>query len=71
MTKAYAGGPTLVAANLQYSGIVFSAIYGLVWFGDHIPLSGWLGMALIIASGITATVLRGRSQIGSQDNRPN
>jgi S-adenosylmethionine uptake transporter len=58
MTRAYSQGATLVVANLQYSGIVFGAIYGLVFFGDQIPTLGWLGMALIIASGIAATILR-------------
>jgi S-adenosylmethionine uptake transporter len=60
MTRAYASGATLLAANLQYSGIVFAGILGIVIFGDVLPLMGWLGMALIIASGITATVLRTR-----------
>ena len=60
MTRAYASGATMVVANLQYSGIVFAGIYSVVIFGDRLPLIGWLGMALIIASGITATVLRTR-----------
>jgi S-adenosylmethionine uptake transporter len=61
MTKAYTSGATLVVANLQYSGIVFAALYGLFLFGDQIPLLGWAGMLLIIASGITATALRNRT----------
>ena len=61
MTKAYTSGATLVVANLQYSGIVFAALYGLFLFGDQIPLMGWAGMGLIIASGITATALRNRT----------
>jgi S-adenosylmethionine uptake transporter len=61
MTRAYNKGATLVVANLQYSGIVFGALFGMVLFGDSIPLIGWAGMALIVASGIAATVLRTRS----------
>ena len=61
MTKAYSSGATLVVANLQYSGIVFAALYGLFLFGDQIPLIGWAGMGLIIASGIAATALRNRT----------
>ncbi|HEX5389136.1 MAG TPA: DMT family transporter [Burkholderiaceae bacterium] len=60
MTRAYASGATLVVANLQYSGIVFAALYGLAVFGDRLPWVGWAGMALIIVSGIAATVLRER-----------
>jgi S-adenosylmethionine uptake transporter len=61
MTKAYTRGATMLVANLQYSGIVFAALYGLFLFGDLIPLIGWTGMALIIASGIAATALRKRA----------
>ncbi len=65
MTKAYSiaahHGGTLLVANLQYSGVVFAALYGVLLFGDNIPLSGWLGMALIVASAIAATVLRARA----------
>jgi drug/metabolite transporter (DMT)-like permease len=61
MTRAYNHGATLLVANLQYSGIVFGALYSLAFFGDHVPAIGWLGMALICASGIAGTVLRSRA----------
>lgn len=67
MTKAYSSGATLVVANLQYSGIVFAALYGLFLFGDQIPLIGWAGMALIIASGVAATALRNRARPPAQN----
>ncbi|RYF34201.1 MAG: DMT family transporter, partial [Comamonadaceae bacterium] len=56
MTRAYSTAKTesgtLLVANLQYSGIVFAAIYSVVLFGDRIDAMGWAGMALIVASGI-------------------
>lgn len=58
MTTAYSRGPTLLVANLQYSGIVFSTIYGLILFGDRIPFSGWAGMLLVVLGAIVATTLR-------------
>ncbi len=61
MTRAYSQGATLVVANLQYSGIVFAALYSLFLFGDDIPMLGWAGMALVVASGIVATLLRARA----------
>ncbi|WP_372659223.1 DMT family transporter [Hydrogenophaga sp.] len=61
MTRAYSSGATLVVANLQYSGIVFAGIYSVVIFGDHLTPLSWAGMALIVVSGITATVLRARA----------
>ena len=60
MTRAYSRGSTLLVANLQYVGIVFSAFYSLLLFGDSVPLIGWAGIALIVASGLTATMLRTR-----------
>ncbi len=61
MTRAYSRGSTLLVANLQYSGIVFAALYSLLLFGDQIALLGWLGIGLIVLSGMAATVLRART----------
>ena len=65
MTRAYSRAMTargtLVVANLQYSGIIFASIYGALLFGDVLPPIAWLGMALIVGSGIAATVLRSRA----------
>ena len=61
MTRAYSYGATLVVANLQYSGIVFGAFFGVWLFGDSVRPLGWAGMALIIGSGIGATALRTRA----------
>lgn len=61
MTRAYSRGHTLVVASLQYSGIVFASLYSLLLFGDRMPLSAWLGIVLIVASGVAATFLRERA----------
>jgi drug/metabolite transporter (DMT)-like permease len=61
MTRAYSHGATLVVASLQYSGIVFGAIFSVTLFNDTITPSGWAGMTLIVASGIAATALRERA----------
>ena len=55
MTRAYRLGKTLVTANLQYSGIVFSSVWGILIWGDLLNWSGWLGIGIILASGIAAT----------------
>ncbi|GKS88575.1 DMT family transporter [Acidovorax sp. SUPP2539] len=69
LTRAYASARTsrgtLVVANLQYSGIVFAGLYSVLLFGDDIPAIGWAGMALIVVSGIVATVLRARAAPGA------
>lgn len=61
MTRAYSRGHTLVVASLQYSGIVFAALYSLVLFGDEMHWSAWMGIGLIVASGVAATFLRERA----------
>jgi S-adenosylmethionine uptake transporter len=60
MTRAYGQGRTLTAANLQFSAIVFASLLGVVLFDDRIPLVGWIGVAVIIASGIASTALTAR-----------
>ena len=44
MTRAYNDGATMVAANLQYSGIVFSALFGLFYLA--IKYHGSVGVVL-------------------------
>ena len=61
MTRAYRKGATLVVASMQYSGIVFAALFSLLLFGDKIAPMGWLGIAVIVISGVLATVLRSRA----------
>jgi S-adenosylmethionine uptake transporter len=61
MTRAYASGATMLVANLQYSGVVFAALLGLLVFADRLPLIAWGGILLIITSGIAATLLRSRT----------
>jgi len=55
MTRAYRVGKVLVVANLQYTGIVFSGLWGLALWGDRFDWHVWLGMAVILLSGLAAT----------------
>ncbi len=55
MTRAYKRGNTLLTANLQYAGIVFSSLWGILVWDDKLNWISWLGMVLIIASGIATT----------------
>jgi S-adenosylmethionine uptake transporter len=61
MTRAYAIGRTLSNASLQYLGIVFSFLYGVLLFHDPVTWMALSGMALIVAAGLAATLLRSRS----------
>jgi S-adenosylmethionine uptake transporter len=61
MTRAYRHGATLVVASMQYAGIVFASFFSLVLFGDQIAPIGWAGIAVIVISGLLATMLRARA----------
>ena len=61
MTRAYRLGKTLVTANLQYSGIVFSSVWGILVWGDILSWLGWLGIIVILFSGLTATYYNTRA----------
>jgi S-adenosylmethionine uptake transporter len=60
MTRAYGQGRTETAASLQFSAVVFASALGVMLFDDKIPLIGWVGIAVIIASGIASTALTAR-----------
>lgn len=57
MTRAYRTGRTLVVGALAYSTIVFASLFGIVLWNEVLPLTSWLGMALIIASGVISLSL--------------
>ncbi len=61
MTRAYRYGAMLVTANLQYTGIVFSSIWGMLIWNDQLDLWGWSGIAIILVSGVAATFYNARS----------
>lgn len=52
MTQAYVVGRTLVVGSLAYSTIVFASLFGIVLWQERLPLSSWIGMACIVASGM-------------------
>lgn len=62
MTRAYARGAALTNAALAYMGIVFSLLWGLWWFDDPISPMALAGIALIVAAGLAANALRGRTR---------
>ena len=61
MTAAYKHGKTLVSASLAYSTVIFSSAFGMLLWGEILPWVGWLGVILIVASGLLATVLSRRT----------
>ena len=60
LTRAWGAGNMLLTSALQFSAIIFAAVIGWCFFGDPIPLQSAIGIAVIIASGVAATVLTKR-----------
>ncbi len=54
MTRAYRTGNTLVVGAFSYSTLVFGALATAVVWRERLPPLEWLGMLVIVASGIMA-----------------
>jgi S-adenosylmethionine uptake transporter len=67
MTRAYRTGRMLVNASLQYLGIAWSFLYGVMLFDDPITGLALLGMGLIVMAGITAARLRQAITLGAAE----
>jgi drug/metabolite transporter (DMT)-like permease len=55
MTRAYTRGKTLMSAALAYSTVIFSSLFGALFWGEILDTAAWLAIGLIILSGIAAT----------------
>lgn len=62
VSRSFGRGHVLLAASLQYSGVVFAAILGLTFFDEYLPAQSWIGIAIITAAGLLATVATRRSK---------
>jgi drug/metabolite transporter (DMT)-like permease len=54
LTRAYHRGRTLTVGSLAYTTVGFSALYGVLLFGERLPLMAWIGMAVVAAAGVWA-----------------
>lgn len=52
LTRAYRTGRTLTVASLSYATVVISSLFGVMFWGEHLSLSEWLAIGLIITSGV-------------------
>jgi drug/metabolite transporter (DMT)-like permease len=68
MTTAYGTGATLGIAALQYLGIAFSFVFGVVIFSDTVTPLALAGMLLIVGAGLAATFLRSANTVVTASN---
>ena len=55
MTRAYREGDTLAVGSLAYSTVIFASLWGIFLWHEILPLSSWMGVILIILSGVIAS----------------
>lgn len=55
MTRAYTRGKTLMSAALAYSTVIFSSLFGMLFWGEAMDGAAWFAVGLIVLSGIAAT----------------
>jgi drug/metabolite transporter (DMT)-like permease len=55
MTRAYTRGKTLLSAALAYSTVIFSSLFGVLFWGEVLDAAAWFAIGLIVLSGIAAT----------------
>lgn len=56
MTRSYRYGRTVVSANLSYTTVLFSSLFGVLLWNEVLPLAAWFAIALIVASGIATSL---------------
>lgn len=52
LTRAYRLGNALTVGSLAYSTVIFASLFGILIWHEILPLQAWLGMALIVMSGL-------------------
>jgi len=63
MTRAYRTGNTLVCGALSYSTLVFGAVATFIVWNERLAPLEWVGMGIIIASGILAMRVEKKEQV--------
>ncbi len=54
MTRAYHSGNTLLVGAFAYSTVIFAALAGWLFFDESLPPVAWLGMFIVVISGLLA-----------------
>ncbi len=50
-----------MTANLQYTGIVFSTIWGMLIWSDTLSWPAWTGILVVLGSGMATTFYNTRA----------
>jgi len=53
----------LVVGSVAYSTIIFASLFGMILWSETLPLTGWIGMALIITGGVISLKLSSKHDV--------
>ncbi|MDR2014645.1 MAG: DMT family transporter [Azoarcus sp.] len=62
MTRAYSRGKVLLSASLTYTTVIFAMLSGVILWGEHLGWMEFLGVALVIVSGVSANYFLSRTK---------
>lgn len=60
LTRAFGHGNVLLSAVLQYTGVVFSALIGIIVWNENLTLLSWMGIATVVIAGIGSVAATNR-----------
>lgn len=63
MISAYRTADAAIVAPMQYSQMLWAALFGALVFGEHVDLMTWIGAVIIISSGLYIVV---RESVGGR-----
>jgi drug/metabolite transporter (DMT)-like permease len=66
VTRAWRLAPAAILAPFDYAGIVLAIAYGYFWFHEQASWTIWLGLPLVVASGL---YILNREQIRARERR--
>lgn len=62
MTRAYRKGNPLIASSLSYTTVVLASLLGIVFWDEQLSLWSWIGIALIVLSGVVSVHRTGHAK---------
>ena len=68
MTRAYKDGHVLIVGSLSYSTVAFTSLLGILLWHEWLASKAWLGLGLIVASGVIATLGSNHSILPKPNN---
>ncbi len=63
LTRGYSREKASAVASVNYAGVLLATIYGVLFFGEHLPLPTIVGMAIILLSVWLSSATQFRSEV--------